>query len=79
LSNDYSSFLQLQSLNEHSKQQEQDEPRKTVHRFFDEWPHKERDQWLDLDDKSSTTQLSISIPSSAHDYPTFTSRNHHGN
>ncbi|XP_045789823.1 growth-regulating factor 1-like [Trifolium pratense] len=77
LSNDYSSFLQLQSLNGHSKQQEQDEPQKTVHRFFDEWPHKERDQWLDLDDKSSTTQLSISIPSSAHDFPTFTSRNHH--
>ncbi|XP_058765991.1 growth-regulating factor 1-like isoform X1 [Vicia villosa] len=76
LSNDYS-CLQLQSLNEQSKQQEQEEPQKIVHRFFDELPHKGRDQWLDLDDKSSTTQLSISIPSSAHDFPTFTSRNHH--
>lgn len=75
LPNDYS-CLQLQSLSEHSKQHEQDEPQKTVHRFFDEWPHKGRDQWLDLDDKSSTTQLSISIPSSTHDFPTFTSRNH---
>lgn len=80
LSNDYS-CLQLQSLSEQSKQQEQEkEPQKTVHRFFDEWPHKGREQWLhDLDDKSSTTQLSISIPSSAHDFPTFTSSTHHGN
>ncbi|XP_004513476.1 growth-regulating factor 3 isoform X1 [Cicer arietinum] len=78
LSNDYS-CLQLQSLSEQSKQQEQEkEPQKTVHRFFDEWPHKGREQWLhDLDDKSSTTQLSISIPSSAHDFPTFTSSTHH--
>ncbi|KAJ1437133.1 Glutamine-Leucine-Glutamine, QLQ [Sesbania bispinosa] len=97
LSNDYS-YLQLQSLSDHSKQQEQDqncyilggeikcetlmklekeEPQKTVHRFFDEWPHKGRGSWLDLDDKSSTTQLSISIPTSAHDFPTFNSRTHH--
>ncbi|CAL0320266.1 unnamed protein product [Lupinus luteus] len=54
------------------------EPRKTVHRFFDEWPHKSsRGSWLDLDDKSSTTQLSISIPTSAHDFPTFSSRTQH--
>lgn len=98
LSNDYS-YLQLQSLNDHSKQQEQqdngfymfggentnmklgkDEPQKTIHRFIDEWPHKGRDSWLDLDDKSSTTQLSISIPTtSSHDFPTFTSTSHHGN
>ncbi|KAF1870207.1 hypothetical protein Lal_00003413 [Lupinus albus] len=38
------------------------EPQKTVHHFFDEWPHKSRGSLLDLDDKSSTTQLSISIP-----------------
>ncbi|RDY02752.1 Growth-regulating factor 3, partial [Mucuna pruriens] len=88
LSSDYS-HLQLQS---HSKQQEQqdrgcymlggqlvkEEPQKTVHRFFDEWPHKGRGgSWLDLDDKSSTTQLSISIPTSSHDFPTFSSRTHH--
>ncbi|KAJ0090904.1 hypothetical protein Patl1_13568 [Pistacia atlantica] len=54
-------------------------PQKTVHRFFDEWPPKTRDSWLDLDDKSSnsssvsTTRLSISIPS-AHDFPIFNSR-----
>lgn len=55
------------------------EPQKTVHRFFDEWPPKTRDSWLDLDDKSSnsasvsTTKLSISIPS-PHDFPIFNSR-----
>ncbi|KAL2327260.1 hypothetical protein Fmac_020687 [Flemingia macrophylla] len=89
LSSDYS-CLQLQG---HSKQQEQqdqgcymlsggqlgkEEPQKTVHRFFDEWPHKGREgSWLDLDDKSSTTQLSISIPTSSHDFPTFSSRTQH--
>ncbi|OIV99728.1 hypothetical protein TanjilG_26066 [Lupinus angustifolius] len=51
---------------------------KTVHRFFDEWPPKSRGTWLDLDDKSSTTQLSISIPTS-HDFGTFSSRNQRGN
>lgn len=54
-------------------------PQKTVHRFFDEWPPKTRESWLDMDDKSSnsasvsTTRLSISIPS-AHDFPIFSSR-----
>ncbi|XP_027339309.1 growth-regulating factor 1 isoform X2 [Abrus precatorius] len=94
LSNDYS-YLQLHSKQEqdqgcymfgsggdgdetlikHGK-----EPQKTIHRFFDEWPHKGRGgSWLDLDDKSSTTQLSISIPTSSHDFPTFSSssRSHH--
>ncbi|KAJ1400716.1 WRC domain [Sesbania bispinosa] len=50
-----------------------EEPQKTVHRFFDEWPPKNRNSWLDLDDKSSTTQLSISIPTSSHDFTTFSS------
>ncbi|KAH1100861.1 hypothetical protein AAZX31_13G092300 [Glycine max] len=50
-----------------------EEPQKTVHRFFDEWPPKSRGSWLDLDDKSSTTQLSISIPTSTHDFATFNS------
>ncbi|KAK8547273.1 hypothetical protein V6N13_097988 [Hibiscus sabdariffa] len=93
------SYLQLQSLTDHStKQRKQDddehcyikfempnelekgEPPKTVHRFFDEWPPKHRDSWLDLDDKSSnsssvsTTRLSISIPSTSHDFPIFNSR-----
>ncbi|XP_039024077.1 growth-regulating factor 1-like isoform X2 [Hibiscus syriacus] len=95
------SYLQLQSLTDHStKQSKQDddepcyirfempnelekgEPPKTVHRFFDEWPPKQRDSCLDLDDKSSnsssvsTTRLSISIPSTSHDFPIFNSRAH---
>ncbi|PQQ04649.1 growth-regulating factor 1 isoform X2 [Prunus yedoensis var. nudiflora] len=51
---------------------------KTIHRFFDEWPLKDKDSWLDLDDKSSNsgsvsnTRLSIST----HDFPIFSSRNH---
>ncbi|XP_061361786.1 growth-regulating factor 1 [Gastrolobium bilobum] len=96
LSNDNNeySYLQLQSLNDNSKQPQQDhgcyisgsdikcetfmklgkeEPQKTVHRFFDEWPPKSRGSWLDLDDKSSTTQLSISIPTSTHDFTAFSS------
>ncbi|KAL4331942.1 hypothetical protein GQ457_07G039670 [Hibiscus cannabinus] len=102
LQNEYS-YLQLQSLTDHStKQRKQDddehcyikfempnelekgEPPKTVHRFFDEWPPKHRDSWLDLDDKSSnsssvsTTRLSISIPSTSHDFPIFNSRAQNG-
>ncbi|XP_024637390.1 growth-regulating factor 1 isoform X2 [Medicago truncatula] len=53
-----------------------EEPQKIFHRFFDEWPPKSsRNSWLDLDDKSSTTQLSISIPTSSHDFTTFSSTN----
>ncbi|XP_039064569.1 growth-regulating factor 1-like [Hibiscus syriacus] len=61
---------------------EKGEPPKTVHRFFDEWPPKQRDSCLDLDDKPSnsssvsTTRLSISIPSTSHDFPIFNSRTH---
>ncbi|WJX90940.1 hypothetical protein P8452_72785 [Trifolium repens] len=56
--------------------QEKEEPQKIFHRFFDEWPPKSsRNSWLDLDDKSSTTQLSISIPTSSHDFTTFSSTN----
>lgn len=92
--NEYS-YLQLQSLsdnnNNNSKQPHQDqscyisgsdgkeEPQKIFHRFFDEWPPKSRNSWLDLDDKSSTTQLSISIPTSSHDFTTFSSTNQRGN
>ncbi|XP_022751753.1 growth-regulating factor 1 isoform X2 [Durio zibethinus] len=63
---------------------EKGEPQKIVHRFFDEWPPKQRDSWLDLDDKSSnsssvsTTRLSISTPSTLHDFPIFSSRAHNG-
>ncbi|MED6156116.1 hypothetical protein PIB30_011576 [Stylosanthes scabra] len=84
--NEEHSYLQLHhhhSFNNSSKQREAEQDHRektTVHRFFDEWPHKSREgsSWLDLDDKSSTTQLSISIPASSHhhDLTTFTSRNH---
>ncbi|XP_030944041.1 growth-regulating factor 1-like isoform X2 [Quercus lobata] len=65
-------------------EKEQPQPQKTIHHFFDEWPPKERDSWVDqLDDKSSnsssvsTTRLSISIPNSSHhDFPIFSSRTH---
>jgi hypothetical protein len=64
---------------------EKEEPQKTVHRFFDEWPPKNKESWLDLDNRSSnsasvsTTRLSISIPSS-HDFlPIFNSRTNNGN
>ncbi|KAL1326076.1 hypothetical protein AAHE18_13G202800 [Arachis hypogaea] len=70
---DYS-YLQLESLNERSKNQEQDQ-KTTVHSFFDEWPHKGRG--FDSDDKcSSTTKLSISIPSTSfHDFPVLQFKN----
>ena len=63
----------------------EEKSQKTVHRFFDEWPPKNKDSWLDLADKSSnsdsvsTTGLSMSIPSS-HDFlPIFSSRTNTGN
>ncbi|KAL7598358.1 hypothetical protein Lser_V15G25501 [Lactuca serriola] len=40
-----------------------DEPQKVMHHFFDEWPPNDENN-----QDSSTTQLSISIPSSAHDF-----------
>ncbi|PKI73710.1 hypothetical protein CRG98_005951 [Punica granatum] len=53
----------------HEREQE-DEPHKTIHRFFDEEPIRggSRDSWIDPDEKSSnssTTRLSISMPSSS--------------
>eukprot|EP00261_Vitis_vinifera_P023983 XP_010656126.2 PREDICTED: growth-regulating factor 1 isoform X2 [Vitis vinifera] len=61
---------------------EREEPEKTVHRFFDEWPPKSRDPWPDSEDKSprdalvSTTQLSISMPNSSFDFSISNSRPH---
>ncbi|GMJ07305.1 hypothetical protein HRI_004399600 [Hibiscus trionum] len=77
------SYLQLQSKKDDENRYvlKNGEPQKTVHRFFDEWPPKHRDSWLDLgDDKSyngssvSTTRLSMSIPSTSNDFPIFNSR-----
>ncbi|XP_021661792.2 growth-regulating factor 1 [Hevea brasiliensis] len=65
-----------------TKIEREEEPQKIFHRFFDEWPPKNKDSWLNLDDKSpnstsvSTTRLSISIPSSSHEFPIFNSRTH---
>ncbi|XP_076905693.1 growth-regulating factor 1-like [Bidens hawaiensis] len=42
-----------------------DEPQKVMHHFFDEWPPNDQNN---NNKDSSTTQLSISIPSSAHDF-----------
>ncbi|KAL4589428.1 hypothetical protein LXL04_002335 [Taraxacum kok-saghyz] len=40
-----------------------DEPQKVMHHFFDEWPPNDENN-----QDSSATQLSISVPSSAHDF-----------
>lgn len=42
---------------------DRNEPQKVTHHFFDEWPPND-----DTNKDSSTTQLSISIPTSAHDF-----------
>ncbi|GAB4853730.1 hypothetical protein Ancab_040606 [Ancistrocladus abbreviatus] len=55
------------------KVERENEPQKTIHHFFDEWPPKGRDSWHD---SSSTTQLSISIPTSSHDFILSNSRTH---
>lgn len=53
------------------KMERDDEPQKVMHHFFDEWP-KNKESWLESDDKLSnhgqvsTTQLSISMPNAAH-------------
>ncbi|KAJ9538536.1 hypothetical protein OSB04_031269 [Centaurea solstitialis] len=45
------------------KFERKDEPQKVMHHFFDEWPPNDNNS-----KDSSTTQLSISIPSSAHNF-----------
>ncbi|XP_050215422.1 growth-regulating factor 1-like [Mercurialis annua] len=75
----YNHHQQSYFLGMKNEREQHGEPQKTVHRFFDELPHKNKDSWLDLDDKtstSSTTRLSISIPSSSHEFPIFNSRTH---
>lgn len=44
------------------KFERKDEPQKVMHHFFDEWPPNDNNK------DSSTTQLSISIPTSAHNF-----------
>ncbi|KAI4380333.1 hypothetical protein MLD38_006534 [Melastoma candidum] len=74
---DYPSYLQLQSQSKQEEMNHNDknnnggehEPQhqKTIHRFFDEGPMaKGRDlSWIDMDD-TSTTKLSITMPSSSY-------------
>lgn len=61
-----------------------DQPKKVMHHFFDEWPPKDKDSWLETHDHdklsshhhvpvSSKIQLSISMPNSSHDF--FMTRN----
>ncbi|XP_038878902.1 growth-regulating factor 1 [Benincasa hispida] len=81
LQSDQSCYQLHQSLTDPLKQQKRDESQKTIHRFFDEWPPKERGSWLDFNNKSSntssvsTTRLSISIPTASNDFPIFRSKN----
>ncbi|CAK9326740.1 unnamed protein product [Citrullus colocynthis] len=88
LEGDYSSYLQLQSFGKYNEMQskmEREEPQKVMHHFFDEWSAKDRESWVDLDDKSSNntgavsaTRLSMSIPNN--DFSSiFTSNKHNEN
>ncbi|KAF8034036.1 hypothetical protein BT93_C0345 [Corymbia citriodora subsp. variegata] len=99
LESDYSylQLQSLSDVSKHYKQQDvkcelmmpmkmerdEEEPQKTIHRFFDEGPIKSRDNssWVDVEDNKSsnsssmsTTKLSISMPSSSNDFPAFNSR-----
>ncbi|KAI4377472.1 hypothetical protein MLD38_015090 [Melastoma candidum] len=88
-SSGYSSYLQLHSQSKQEEMNHDDKNnnggehkarhQKTIHRFFDEGPPaKGRDlSWIDMDDKSSTTKLSISMPSSSYsEFSIFGSRRH---
>ncbi|EHA8590517.1 WRC protein [Cocos nucifera] len=62
-------------------EREQEEGQRPLRHFFDEWPQKSRDSWVDLEQENSNqastyskTQLSISIPISHHDFPVTGSR-----
>ncbi|XP_010273921.1 PREDICTED: growth-regulating factor 1 [Nelumbo nucifera] len=62
------------------KLEKEEEPQQPLRHFFDEWPPKSRDSWLDLEDNRSnrssfsTTQLSISIPMPSSDFAVSNSR-----
>ncbi|KAI3443569.1 hypothetical protein Pfo_000234 [Paulownia fortunei] len=85
-SSDLESGQKIQSLNDHSYRQQKheqyytcdmplnlerdDQPKKVMHHFLDEWPPNDKDSWPNSEDKmpSHRTQLSISIPNSLHDF-----------
>lgn len=62
-----------------------DEPQQPLRQFFDEWPLKNRDSWLDLEEDPSNqtsfsaTQLSISIPMASSEFPPTNRRSGNGN
>ncbi|KAF8401081.1 hypothetical protein HHK36_014384 [Tetracentron sinense] len=77
--------LRMSSFQDQLKQRscsvlQKKEPQKPLRRFFDKWPPKNRDSWLDLEDGRSnraqfpTTQLSISTPEASPDFPISNSR-----
>ncbi|XP_073101007.1 growth-regulating factor 1 isoform X1 [Elaeis guineensis] len=66
-------------------EREQEEGQRPLRHFFDEWPQRSRDSWVDLEQENSNqastyskTQLSISIPMSHHDFPVTGSRYRNG-
>ncbi|XP_019173386.1 PREDICTED: growth-regulating factor 1-like isoform X2 [Ipomoea nil] len=52
---------------------EDQQPKKVMHHFFDEWPKENKDSWLDSGDGDKYSaprgpHLSISVPNSSHDF-----------
>ncbi|XP_038985423.1 growth-regulating factor 1-like [Phoenix dactylifera] len=65
------------------KAEREQEGQRPLRHFFDEWPQKSKDSWVDLEQENpnqaaaaaySKTQLSISIPMSHHDFPVTSCR-----
>ncbi|KAL0374555.1 UNVERIFIED_CONTAM: Growth-regulating factor 1, partial [Sesamum radiatum] len=85
-SSDFQNGQKIQSLNSQQKHHDHyyystcdmalnlerdDQPKKVMHHFLDEWPPRDKDSWLTSEDKTPThkgTQLSISTPNSLHDF-----------
>lgn len=72
--NAFSSDLQYQHDRDqhhfYSRDAAEEQPKKVMHHFLDEWAPKETDSWSKSEEKmpSHRTQLSISIPNSLHDF-----------
>ncbi|XP_072979860.1 growth-regulating factor 1-like [Typha angustifolia] len=67
-------------LEKPDKMEREQEAQKPLRHFFDEWPQKSKESWMDLEgdhgnQSYSKTQLSISIP----DFPLTTPQYHHHN
>ncbi|XP_023546921.1 growth-regulating factor 5-like isoform X3 [Cucurbita pepo subsp. pepo] len=77
-------YYAVGKYNEMQSKMDREKPEKTMHHFFGEWSPKDRESWVDLDDKSSNTgavsetRLSMSIlNSSQHDFSSIFSSNKH--